>query len=316
MARRWRCAGKPARIATPTQSWEIQGFRVNEGPAVLVRNGRVFMTFSASATDARYCMGLLTADARADLLDARSWTKTPDPVFVTNEQTRQYGPGHNSFTVAEDGETDVLVYHARDYRDIVGDPLYDPNRHTRVQRLYWHRRRHADVRRAGRHGRPDPAAVARWTRRGRSCGTPSSCSGSNGDVRELADTQFRFVPGLAGAGTESHPVGELPRPVRAGDRGRHAPHRPVRGHRHLRPRVQLRSRARPRRPLGGVPPAARDTDLPRPRRQRPAGRRARPSNLLGRERGIFRPTVPHPELPVEAEGPSAGPKTSGRLSVA
>ncbi|MDI5939394.1 alpha-N-arabinofuranosidase, partial [Micromonospora sp. DH15] len=25
----------------------------------------------------------------------------------------------------------------RDYRDITGDPLYDPNRHTRVQRLYW-----------------------------------------------------------------------------------------------------------------------------------------------------------------------------------
>jgi glycosyl hydrolase family 43 len=57
---------------------------------------------------------------------------------VTNEHTGRYGPGHNSFTVAEDGVTDVLVYHARDYRDITGDPLYDPNRHTRVQRLYWH----------------------------------------------------------------------------------------------------------------------------------------------------------------------------------
>jgi GH43 family beta-xylosidase len=65
-------AAAPARIAVPTLPWEIQGFKVNEGPAVLIRNGRVFMTFSASATDARYCMGLLTADADADLLDPAS----------------------------------------------------------------------------------------------------------------------------------------------------------------------------------------------------------------------------------------------------
>lgn len=31
----------------------------------------------------------------------------------------------------------MLVDHARSYRTIVGDPLYDPNRHARVQRLYW-----------------------------------------------------------------------------------------------------------------------------------------------------------------------------------
>jgi len=138
MANPWTLATKPTRITTPTRSWEIQGFRVNEGPAVLIRNGRIFLTFSASATDARYCMGLLTADADADLLDRASWVKTPDPIFVTDAETSRFGPGHNSFTVAEDGVTDVLVYHARDYRDISGDPLYDPNRHTRVQKLYWH----------------------------------------------------------------------------------------------------------------------------------------------------------------------------------
>jgi len=157
------------RIAVPTLSWEIQGFRVNEGPAVLVRNGRVFVTFSASATDARYCMGLMYADENANLLDARSWTKAPDPIFTTNTETRQFGPGHNSFTVAEDGTTDVLVYHARDYRDINGDPLFDPNRHTRVQKLFWN----AD-------GTPSfgvPVGKGE-TRRTSSCGTPSSGCGS------------------------------------------------------------------------------------------------------------------------------------------
>lgn len=129
-------SGTPVRIAVPTLDWETRGYKVNEGPAVIKRNGRVFVTFSASATDANYCMGLLTADATADLLNAASWTKTPTPVFVTTEGSKQYGPGHNSFTVDEDGN-DVLVYHARSYRTIVGDPLYDPNRHARVQRLYW-----------------------------------------------------------------------------------------------------------------------------------------------------------------------------------
>ena len=103
----------------------------------LSRNGRVFLTFSASATDANYCMGLLTADAHSDLLDRASWTKNPDPIFVTDAATSRYGPGHNSFTVAEDGMTDVLVYHARDYRDITGDPLYDPNRHAFAKAITW-----------------------------------------------------------------------------------------------------------------------------------------------------------------------------------
>jgi GH43 family beta-xylosidase len=126
----------PVRIAVPTLEWETRGFKVNEGAAVIKRNGRIFVTFSASATDANYCMGLLTADASADLLNAASWTKTPTPVFTTNEGSKQYGPGHNSFTVDEAGN-DVLVYHARSYRAITGDPLYDPNRHARIQKLFW-----------------------------------------------------------------------------------------------------------------------------------------------------------------------------------
>lgn len=202
MASPFALATAPVRIATPTKSWEVLGYKVNEGPAVLVRNGRVFITFSASATDSRYCMGLLTADARADLLDARSWSKSADPVFTTNEQTRQYGPGHNSFTVAEDGVTDVMVFHARDYKDIVGDPLYDPNRHARAQRLYWH---------------PDgtplfgvPVGVGGPIVRLSPADSASSFVRHHAyelrvdaDVRELADSQFRFVPGHFGGDTVS-----------------------------------------------------------------------------------------------------------------
>ncbi|MFF8641253.1 family 43 glycosylhydrolase [Streptomyces sp. NPDC015345] len=137
MANPWTLTGPQVRLTTPEYDWECVGFKVNEGASFLQRNGRVFMTYSASATDANYCMGLLTAEAGSDLMDPKSWTKSPRPVFTSNDRTKQYGPGHNSFTVAEDGRTDVLVYHARQYEDIVGDPLNDPNRHTRVQRLGW-----------------------------------------------------------------------------------------------------------------------------------------------------------------------------------
>ncbi|MNW68802.1 Extracellular exo-alpha-(1-_5)-L-arabinofuranosidase precursor [compost metagenome] len=70
-------------------------------------------------------------------MNARSWIKSAHPVFVTNEETGQFGPGHNSFTISEDGREDVLIYHARNYKEIVGDPLYDPNRHTRAQVFGW-----------------------------------------------------------------------------------------------------------------------------------------------------------------------------------
>jgi GH43 family beta-xylosidase len=82
-------------------------------------------------------MGLLTALEDSDLLDSNSWVKNSEPVLKSNDETSQYGPGHNSFTVAEDGETDIIVYHARSYKEIAGDPLYDPNRDTRVKILTW-----------------------------------------------------------------------------------------------------------------------------------------------------------------------------------
>ncbi|UYY57865.1 glycoside hydrolase family 43 protein [Sphingomonas sp. S2-65] len=129
-------AAKPARLTVPTLDWEVRGFKVAEAPAVLARNGRLFLTYSASATDARYCLGMLTCRDDADIMNPANWTKSPEPVFVTSRVTNVYGPGHNSFTVDEQGR-DVLVYHGRDYEAIKGDPLFDPNRHTRVQRIYY-----------------------------------------------------------------------------------------------------------------------------------------------------------------------------------
>jgi GH43 family beta-xylosidase len=129
--------GKTVLLTRPEYAWEKIKHAVNEAPAVLVRHGKVFLTYSASATDANYALGMLTADADADLLDPASWKKSAEPVFKSSAANSQYGPGHNSFTTTPDGKTDILVYHARNYRDIQGDSLYDPNRHTRAQEIKW-----------------------------------------------------------------------------------------------------------------------------------------------------------------------------------
>jgi len=129
--------GAQVMISKPEFPREPIRYWINEGPAVLVRNGRVWLTYSAAGPGADYGLGLLSADEKSDLLAPASWTKSPTPVFTTNEANGVFGPGHNSFTTASDGRTDLLVYHARSHRDIQGDPRHDPNRHTRIQPFTW-----------------------------------------------------------------------------------------------------------------------------------------------------------------------------------
>ncbi|MGP3959018.1 family 43 glycosylhydrolase [Nonomuraea sp. 3N208] len=198
----WTITGPTTRLTVPTLAWETRGYKVAEGPSVLQRNGRLFLTYSASATDANYCLGLLTASASADPLQTSAWTKSPNPVFTSSAATSQYGPGHNSFTTSEDGQSDILVYHDRNYRDISGDPLNDPNRRTRVQKVYWR----AD-------GTPDfgiPVPDGATPVRLMSYDTPGSAirhydfrARLEANVTPLADSQFRIVTGLSGTGTVS-----------------------------------------------------------------------------------------------------------------
>lgn len=202
LANPWTISGTPVRLSVPTYAWETVGYRVNEGPAVIQHGGKVFMTYSASATDSNYCLGMLTAPATGNLLDPAAWSKSAAPVFTSNTATGQYGPGHNSFTVSEDNKSDVLVYHDRNYKDITGDPLNDPNRRTRVQKVYWN----AD-------GTPDfgvPVADGTTPKRLSSYNFPTYFirhweyrAKLEPNVTNLADSQFRTVGGLSGTGTVS-----------------------------------------------------------------------------------------------------------------
>lgn len=135
----WSITGPEVMITKPDLPWERRGHRVNEAASVIIRNGRVFLAYSASATDSNYCLGLLTADEKSDLLLVNSWEKSPQPVFASSPETSQFGPGHHCFTTTPDGKTDILLYHARNYRDIRGEPLHNPDRATRAQVLGWNK---------------------------------------------------------------------------------------------------------------------------------------------------------------------------------
>lgn len=123
-------------LTTPDYDWERVDIWVNEGPAVIKKNGMIYLAYSASATGECYCMGMLSIDENEDLLDPRAWTKEKRPVLCSDRELGFYGPGHNSFTKLPDGR-DVCVFHARTYKDIEGDPLYDPNRHTMLIEVKW-----------------------------------------------------------------------------------------------------------------------------------------------------------------------------------
>ncbi|MCR5743132.1 MAG: family 43 glycosylhydrolase [Lachnospiraceae bacterium] len=123
-------------LTTPDYDWERVGIWVNEGPGVLKHDGKIFLTYSASSTGPEYCVGMLSIDESDDLLDPREWKKAKKPVLCTDEEKGFFGPGHNNFTKLPDG-TDVCSFHARTYPEVVGDPLYDPNRHAFVMKIVY-----------------------------------------------------------------------------------------------------------------------------------------------------------------------------------
>jgi GH43 family beta-xylosidase len=116
-------------ISRPEYEWEKRGYpHVNEGPQALVRNGRVFIIYSASGswTD-DYCLGQLTY-LGGNPLDPASWRKEPQPVFQKTDTI--FGPGHASF-VEIDGQ-DYIVYHAARCRQAGWA------RQIRAQPFTWH----------------------------------------------------------------------------------------------------------------------------------------------------------------------------------
>ena len=137
----WTLCTPAVRLSHPEYAWELHGFPVDEGPGVIKHGGKIFITFSGSGTDSLYCVGLLYADEKADLLDAASWKKLPYPVFQSSRATGQFGLGHNSFTRSDDDTEYLIIYHGRqEERYLVEEdyqPLYDAGRNASVGKIYW-----------------------------------------------------------------------------------------------------------------------------------------------------------------------------------
>lgn len=109
-------SGPRVELSTPTFDWEKVGWWVNEGPEALTRNGKTFITYSASGgTKPEYSLGLLT-NTTGNLLDPKAWKKSPEPVFrqYSGPDGAVYGPGHNGFCKSPDGKEDWIIYHGKD----------------------------------------------------------------------------------------------------------------------------------------------------------------------------------------------------------
>ena len=149
--RPWEVTSAATRLTCSEYGWERIRYCVNEGATVLQHDGNIFMCYSVSGTGSEYAIGMMNVKAGEDLLDINNWTKNPYPLLTSRDVAGEEGPGHNSFTVDQDGNA-IFVYHARptshNYQkcgcDANGnnstwnsEPLNDPCRHARLKRVHW-----------------------------------------------------------------------------------------------------------------------------------------------------------------------------------
>ena len=119
----WTIEGNRTKVSSPELEWEVHGnlsnkddvphVNVNEGPEVLAHGKKLYLIYSASGcwTDF-YALGMLTASANSDIMNASSWKKSPQPVFTHSDKNQVFAPGHNSFFKSPNGKEDYILYHA------------------------------------------------------------------------------------------------------------------------------------------------------------------------------------------------------------
>lgn len=136
MANPWTLKGAEVTLARPDLAWERQGGRqILEGPEFLAGpRGDLFLTYSASACwSDDYALGLLSAPAGSDPMDASVWTKSPRPVLAKSPRNNVYATGHNGFFTSPDGRETWIIYHA----NTGPDQKCTPKRSPRIGRIGW-----------------------------------------------------------------------------------------------------------------------------------------------------------------------------------
>lgn len=108
-------------LSRPEYLWEKKGWWVNEAPAVLYKDGKVYLLYSASGfSSGGYCMGMLTLNGD-DVMNAECWQKRLTPVFSKKPLDNIYHTGHCSFIYRENGDV-YMVYHATNNKDFSVSP--------------------------------------------------------------------------------------------------------------------------------------------------------------------------------------------------
>lgn len=138
----WTLKGGRTLISEPDLPFEKRGggYLLNEGPQVIAHGDKVHVLYSAcQANYDWYSLGLLTADADANLLDASSWTKSEGPVFTksNNSADESFATGHAMVVQSPDGAEDWLVYHAYIVGNTSGHTGDMEERCTRVLKVTW-----------------------------------------------------------------------------------------------------------------------------------------------------------------------------------
>ena len=153
----------------------MPGQAIQEASSVLIHDDKIFIVYAGCTVDMMYCVCVLWTYIDSDFMDPDSWEKYPFPILSTPDLTTTvkkadysltdgtdkvtghgdsgllpegegeyigtFGPGHNSFTIDENGNP-VIVYHARDWEDsypgATGDAKYglvDPGRHAYAKQV-------------------------------------------------------------------------------------------------------------------------------------------------------------------------------------
>lgn len=119
------------RVMIPASGFGCE--EVREGPYVISREGRIFLTYSACDTGKPdYKVGYLWADAASDLMKVESWTQENQPLLERADRNLVFGPGHHGFFKSPDGREDWIVYHGK-----TTDAYTYQGRSTRAQKLEW-----------------------------------------------------------------------------------------------------------------------------------------------------------------------------------
>jgi GH43 family beta-xylosidase len=138
MSNPWTICSNRVQISKPDQSWELISGKVNEGPAFLQHDGKVFIVYSCNGSWTKdYRLAYLMLDVGDNPMDPTNWKKSPNAVFYrcddTVDEDGVNGVGHCCFTKSPDGTEDWIVYHVknRNYGS------YETGRSTFMQRFTW-----------------------------------------------------------------------------------------------------------------------------------------------------------------------------------